>query len=79
MWIILINKPLPPNTALNLKVDKVADKGLSTEDYSTGEDKISRFSGINTGDQDLSTYATNANLAKSKIVIHPLWDRCWNY
>jgi hypothetical protein len=48
---ILINL-FHPNTFLNLKVDKVAGKGLSTEDYSTAEKiKISRFSGINTCDQ----------------------------
>jgi hypothetical protein len=33
-----LNKPFRyNNTALNLKVDKVAGKGLSTEDYSTVE------------------------------------------
>ncbi|MEH6406741.1 MAG: hypothetical protein V7767_05625, partial [Leeuwenhoekiella sp.] len=43
---------------LNLKVDKVTGKGLSTEDYSTAEKtKLAAISGSNTGDQDLSSYA----------------------
>jgi hypothetical protein len=41
------------------KVDKVSGKGLSTEDYSTEEKtKLGAISGTNTGDQDLSSYAT---------------------
>ncbi len=50
-------------TALDLKVDKVVGKGLSSEDYSTVEKtKLAAITGTNTGDQDLSGYATNTNL-----------------
>jgi hypothetical protein len=49
------------NTALDTKVDKVAGKGLSTNDYTTAEKtKLAAISGTNTGDQDLSGYATIA-------------------
>ena len=52
------------NTSLALKVDKVAGKDLSTNDYTTVEkNKLAGISGTNTGDQDLSSYATNTNLA----------------
>jgi hypothetical protein len=51
------------NTALDTKVDKVAGKGLSTNDFTTAEkNKLSAISGTNTGDQDLSSYATIAML-----------------
>lgn len=45
------NKPVSTaqQTALDLKVDKVAGKGLSTEDYTTGEK--TKLSGIQTGAQ----------------------------
>jgi len=52
------------NAALDTKVDKVAGKGLSTNDYSTAEkNKLEAISGTNTGDQDLSAYATTTQLA----------------
>ena len=56
-------KPIstPTQTALDTKVDKVAGKGLSTNDYTTVEKtKLAAITGTNTGDQDLSSYATNA-------------------
>ena len=50
-------------TALDTKVDKVTGKGLSTNDYSTAEKtKLAAITGTNTGDQDLSSYATTAAL-----------------
>ena len=52
------------NAALDTKVDKVAGKGLSTNDYSTAEkSKLEAITGTNTGDQDLSGYATTTQLA----------------
>jgi hypothetical protein len=52
------------NAALETKVDKVAGKGLSTNDYTTTEkNKLEAITGTNTGDQDLSGYATTAQLA----------------
>jgi hypothetical protein len=52
------------NTALETKVDKVSGKELSTNDYSTAEKtKLAAITGTNTGDQDLSGYATTAQLA----------------
>jgi hypothetical protein len=46
------------------KVDKVTGKELSSNDYSTAEkNKLAAISGTNTGDQDLSGYATTAALA----------------
>ena len=52
------------NAALDTKVDKVAGKELSTNDYTTTEkNKLAAISGTNTGDQDLSGYATTAQLA----------------
>jgi hypothetical protein len=51
-------------TALALKVDKVSGKDLSSNDYTNAEkSKLAAITGINTGDQDLSAYATTANLA----------------
>jgi hypothetical protein len=45
------------------KVDKVTGKNLSTEDYSTAEKtKLAALTGTNTGDQDLSSYATLTGL-----------------
>ena len=47
------------NTSLSTKVDKVNGKGLSTNDYTTVEqNKLAAITGTNTGDQDLSGYAT---------------------
>jgi hypothetical protein len=49
--------------SLSLKVDKVAGKGLSTEDYST--DEKSKLAGIQAGAQvnpDLSPYALNSTV-----------------
>lgn len=51
-------------TSLNLKVDKAIGKVLSSNDYTSLEkNKLAAITGINTGDQDLSAYATNTNLA----------------
>jgi hypothetical protein len=55
-------------TALDLKVDKVSGKALSTNDYTTAEKtKLAAITGTNTGDQDLSALAVasevNAALA----------------
>jgi len=60
------NKPVSSaaQTELDKKVDKVDGKGLSTNDYTTTEKtKLASITGTNTGDQDLSGYATNVNLA----------------
>jgi hypothetical protein len=52
------------NAALDTKVDKVAGKGLSSNDYTTAEkNKLAAVTGTNTGDQDLSSYATTSLLA----------------
>jgi hypothetical protein len=52
------------NAALDTKVDKVAGKELSTNDYTTAEKtKLAAITGTNTGDQDLSGYSTTAQLA----------------
>jgi hypothetical protein len=51
-------------TNLSSKVDKVTGKELSTNDYSNAEKaKLAAITGTNTGDQDLSNYATNTALA----------------
>jgi hypothetical protein len=51
-------------TSLATKVDKVSDKDLSTNDYTTAEKtKLAAITGTNTGDQDLSSFATNNALA----------------
>jgi hypothetical protein len=51
-------------TGLALKVDKVTGKELSTNDYTTAEkNKLTAISGTNTGDQDVSSFATTTNLA----------------
>jgi uncharacterized protein (TIGR02145 family) len=60
------NKPLSTaaTTALATKVDKVSGKELSTNDYTTVEKtKLAAITGTNTGDQDLSAYATTTQLA----------------
>jgi hypothetical protein len=59
-------------TALDLKVDKVSGKGLSAEDYTTAEKtKLEAITGTNTGDQDLSSYATNTSLALKADIASP--------
>ncbi len=51
-------------SGLALKVDKVTGKELSTNDYSTAEkNKLTAITGTNTGDQDVSSFATITNLA----------------
>ncbi len=60
------NKPVSTATqnALDTKVDKVIGKQLSTNDYSTAEKtKLAAITGTNTGDQDLSAFATTTQLA----------------
>ncbi|MFN6388077.1 MAG: hypothetical protein ACK4X2_07130 [Bacteroidota bacterium] len=53
-------------SGLATKVDKVAGKNLSTNDYTTAEKtKLAAISGTNTGDQDLRAYATTANVTTS--------------
>ena len=48
---------------LSTKVDKIAGKGLSTTDFTQAEkDKLTAILGTNTGDQDLSGFATNIAL-----------------
>ncbi|MEZ7506455.1 hypothetical protein QO182_14635, partial [Flavobacterium sp. Arc2] len=59
-------------TALDLKVDKETGKGLSTEDYSTvDKTKLASITGTNTGDQDLSSFATNSNLDLKANIASP--------
>ena len=51
------------------KVDKVVGKQLSSNDFTTAEKtKLASISGINTGDQDLSNYATNIDLSTKESV-----------
>ncbi len=60
------NKPLSTaaTMALDTKVDKVPGKELSTNDFTTAEKaKLAAITGTNTGDQDLSSYATMTQLA----------------
>ena len=53
-------------TSLATKVDKVTDKELSTNDYTTAEKtKLAAITGTNTGDQDLSGYATTSDVTTS--------------
>ena len=50
--------------SLLTKVDKITGKGLSSNDYTTAEKtKLEAITGTNTGDQDLSGYATTTALA----------------
>ena len=59
---------LATTTALDLKVDKVTGKSLSTNDYTDAEKtKVSNLSGINTGDQDL-TGLSHTNRAALDLV-----------
>ena len=60
-----IDKPVSTATqaALDLKVDKVSGKVLSTNDYTTAEKtKLAAITGTNTGDQDLSALAIAADV-----------------
>jgi hypothetical protein len=51
-------------TSLANKVDKVIGRELSTNDYTTAEKtKLAAITGTNTGDQDLTSYATTSGLA----------------
>ncbi len=51
------------------KVDKVVGKQLSSNDFTTAEKtKLASISGINTGDQDLSNYATNIDLLTKESI-----------
>ena len=51
------------NKGLDNKVDKVAGKTLSTNDFTTIEkNKLASITGTNTGDQDLSSFATISSL-----------------
>jgi hypothetical protein len=65
-----LNKPVSTatNTALALKVDKVAGERLINAAEIT---KLSNQSGTNTGDQDLSSYATNTDLALKANLASP--------
>lgn len=65
-----INKPISTATqiALNSKVDKVAGKGLSTEDYSTAEK--SKLAGIAAGAQ--VNVATDLSLGTATATVLPL-------
>jgi hypothetical protein len=57
-------------TSLSSKVDKVTGKELSTNDYSNAEKaKLAAITGTNTGDQDLSNYATNTSLASKANIL----------
>ena len=52
------------SNSLANKVDKINGKDLSSNDYTTAEKtKLAAITGSNTGDQDLSSYATNSALA----------------
>ena len=54
----------PINASIATKVDKVTGKALSSNDFTTIEKtKLGAISGTNTGDQDLSIYATTTALA----------------
>ena len=59
-------------SALDTKVDKISGKALSSNDYTTAEKtKLATITGTNTGDQDLSSYATNTNLALKANLASP--------
>jgi hypothetical protein len=52
------------SNSLANKVDKINGKDLSSNDYTTAEKtKLAAITGTNTGDQDLSSYATTSALA----------------
>ncbi len=68
------SKPISTLTqnALDTKVDKVTGKVLSTNDYTTAEKtKLAAITGTNTGDQDLSAYATTSALAAKAPLASP--------
>ena len=68
------SKPISTLTqnALDTKVDKVTGKVLSTNDYTTTEKtKLAGITGTNTGDQDLSAYATTTALAAKAPLASP--------
>jgi hypothetical protein len=68
------NKPVSSatQTELDKKVDKVTGKALSTNDYTTAEKtKLAGITGTNTGDQDLSAYATISALAAKAPLASP--------
>ena len=51
-------------TDIDVKVDKVTGKELSSTDYTTIEKtKLAAITGSNSGDQDLSALATAASVA----------------
>jgi hypothetical protein len=59
----------PTVPGLALKVDKEPGKGLSSNDYTTAEKtKLGAISGTNTGDQDLTGYATVIALSSKQDV-----------
>ena len=59
---------------LALKVDKVANKDLSSNDYTSAEKtKVSNLSGTNTGDQDLSSLATIASVTLKAPLASPVF------
>lgn len=61
---------IPTVPGLSLKVDKVDGKSLSTEDFTTAEkNKLGAISGVNTGDQDLSAYATISSLSSKENTV----------
>ncbi|MFM1756668.1 MAG: hypothetical protein RL621_1641 [Bacteroidota bacterium] len=74
--IIDVNKALSSkinadelSSSLLNKVDKVVGKQLSSNDFTTAEKtKLASISGINTGDQDLSNYATNIDLSTKESI-----------
>jgi hypothetical protein len=52
------------SNSLASKVDKVSGKDLSTNDFTTTEkNKLASITGTNTGDQDLSLFATTTSVA----------------
>jgi hypothetical protein len=54
----------PVNASIATKVDKISGMGLSTNDFTTVEkSKLGTITGTNTGDQDLSAFATTTALA----------------
>ena len=55
--------------SLDLKVDKVVGKGLSTEDYTSAEKtKLSGLTGTNTGDQTLQTVTNLGNSTTQQLI-----------
>jgi hypothetical protein len=71
------SKPISDLTkaALDTKVDKVVGKDLSSNDYTTDEkNKLATITGSNSGDQDLSTYATKAGVDSISSAVSLLLD-----